>query len=157
MITNVYMKENKVFIALGTNLGNREENLNTAISEIAKFATIKAKSSIYETDPVGYRHQGKFLNMAIEIHTTLEPKELLTNLQQIENKMGRVRKIKNGPRIIDLDILLYEDQIIKSEGLDIPHPLMTERKFVLEPLNEIASDVIYPLTGVTIYTIYKNL
>ena len=151
------MKENKVFIALGTNLGNREENLETAMTEIAKFVTIIAKSSIYETDPVGYANQGKFLNMVIEIHTTLDPKELLNQLQGIEDKMGRTRETKNGPRIIDLDILLYEDQIIKSEGLEIPHPRMTERKFVLQPLNEIASNVRYPLTGETIAQIYKKL
>lgn len=147
----------RVFLALGTNLNNREENLHRAILEISEIATIIAKSSIYETDPVGYIDQERFLNMAIEIETNLKPKELLNQLLQIEQKMGRVREIKNGPRIIDLDILLYEDQIIKSTELQIPHPLMTERKFVLEPLNEIAGDVIYPLTGEKISTIYQKL
>lgn len=147
----------QAFLALGTNLGDREKNLQTAISEIEKFATVEKKSSIYQTDPVGYLKQGKFLNMAIEIHTTLRPNRLIFKLHEIELKMGRTREIKNGPRTIDLDILLYEDQIIKSVELEIPHPRTIERKFVLEPLNEIASDVIYPLTGETIATIYRKL
>ena len=134
------MKENKtVFIALCTNIGNRKQNLQAALEKIAEATKITKESSIYETNPVGYKEQGKFLNMAIEIETELSPVELMTALHEIEHKMGRNRDtgIKNGPRIIDLDILLYGNEKIDKPNLKIPHPRMHEREFVLKPLSEI--------------------
>jgi 2-amino-4-hydroxy-6-hydroxymethyldihydropteridine diphosphokinase len=148
---------NTSFICLGTNQGDREKNLKTALKEIEKFCKIKKKSSIYETEPVEYKNQGEFLNMIIEIKTDISPTTLLKNLQKIENKMGRIREIKNGPRIIDLDILFYEDKIINTQNLKIPHPKLHERKFVLIPLEEIAPNKIHPKIKKDIRTILKNL
>ncbi len=137
------MKENKkIYIALGSNLGNRNKNLETSLKEISKFAEITKKSSIYETKPIGYKDQGDFLNMVIEIETELSPTDLMIKLHEIEHKMGRTRRKKNGPRTIDLDILLYKDEIVSEPNLKIPHPRMYKRKFVLEPLAEIAPHII---------------
>ncbi|MFH1533587.1 MAG: 2-amino-4-hydroxy-6-hydroxymethyldihydropteridine diphosphokinase [Nitrospirota bacterium] len=134
------MKENKVFIGIGTNIGDKGQNIENALIEIGKIATIKKKSSIHETKPVGYENQGDFFNMAIEIETDLSPIDLIIKLQEIEHKMGRVRDIKNGPRIIDLDILTYGNEIINEPNLTIPHPRMFERDFVMKPLKEITND-----------------
>ena len=134
------MKENKVFIGIGTNVGDRGQNIENALFEINKIASIKKKSSTHETKPVGYKNQGDFFNMAIEIETQLKPIDLIIKLQEIEHKMGRVRNIKNGPRIIDLDILTYGDEIINEPDLIIPHPRMLERDFVMKPLKEITDD-----------------
>ncbi len=133
------MENKKIYLGLGTNLDNRRENLKIALKEIAIFAKIKNKSSIYETEPVGYKDQGKFLNMVIEIEADLSPQELIIRLHEIEHKMGRDRskEIKNGPRIIDLDILLYGNKKIDEPHLKIPHPRMHKREFVLKPLSEI--------------------
>lgn len=129
--------KNKSYIGIGTNLGDRNQNIKTAIKKITKFGKIIKKSSIYETDPIGYKNQGKFLNLVIEIETELNPEKLLKTLQKIEKRMGRTRTFKNGPRIIDLDILLYNDEKIDKPTLKIPHPRMRKRKFVLKPLSEI--------------------
>lgn len=128
---------NKSYIGIGTNRGDRHQNITTALQKITKFAKITNKSSIYETDPMGYKNQGKFLNLVIEIETELKPEELLEKLLRVEQEMGRIRTIKNGPRIIDLDILLYNDEKINKPNLKIPHPKMNEREFVLKPLSEI--------------------
>ncbi len=156
-IVSANTKGKKAYIALGTNLGNRDENLKTVLKEIKKIANITKKSSIYETDPIGYKDQGKFLNMAIEIQTQLSPIDLIVKLQEIEHKMGRVRTIENGPRIIDLDILLYRNEIINEKNLKIPHPRMHSRKFVLEPLNEIAQNVIHPKLNLSINTLWTKI
>jgi len=150
------MKENKVYLALGTNLGKRKENLKTALAEITQFAKIEKESTIYETEPVGYKDQGMFLNMVIEISTELSAREFILKLQEIENKMGRVREIQNGPRTIDLDILLYNQEKISQKNLEIPHPRMHERIFVLQPLNEIAENIIHPTLNQTINQIYES-
>lgn len=138
---NAPTMSNKIYIGIGTNMGNRQHNLETALHEIAEFSTITKKSSIYETEPVGFKPQPDFLNMVIEIDSELTPSQLIIKLQEIEHKMGRVREIKNGPRIIDLDILLYNDLVIKHPNLIIPHPRLTQRRFVLEPLFEIAPEI----------------
>jgi 2-amino-4-hydroxy-6-hydroxymethyldihydropteridine diphosphokinase len=134
------MKENKVYIGIGTNIGDRGQNIENALSEIEKFASIKNKSSIHETKPVGLEDQGDFYNMVIEIKTDIPPIDLIIKLQEIEHKMGRVRSIKNGPRIMDLDILTYGDEVINEPNLIIPHPRMLERDFVMKPLKEISND-----------------
>lgn len=130
--------KDKIYIGLGTNLGDREQNLQIALKELSNFSKITKSSSIHETRPVGYKNQNDFLNMVIEIETDLSPTELIIRLQEVEHKMGRVKIIKNGPRIIDLDILLYGKKKIYEPNLIIPHPRMYKREFVLKPLAEIA-------------------
>ena len=133
------MKANSVFIGLGTNLGNRKQNLKKALIELKTFIKITHKSSVYESKPVGYKNQPDFLNMVIEGQTTLAPRKLLASLQKVEKKLGRKKTFKNGPRIIDLDILFYEHTILRQHDLIIPHPEIPNRAFVLIPLAEIAA------------------
>lgn len=130
---------NEAYLGLGSNLGDRKGNLQGAIELISNHPEINILklSSIYETKPFGYTEQPNFLNMVIAISTTLEPKELLTALLNIENELGRKRDLHWGPRTIDIDILLYENRVIDLEDLQIPHPYLTERLFVLIPLSEI--------------------
>jgi len=139
-------KREKVFLGLGSNLGDRQSYLDAACRELAAHPLIRIiqTSSLYETEPVGYQEQGWFLNQVVEIETTLEPKELLSFTQGMENKLGRKRLIRWGPRVIDLDILLYGNSVINTTALIIPHPRMYERQFVLVPLAEIAPDIIHP-------------
>lgn len=152
------MRENNiVYIALGSNLGNREKYLEKTIKKISEFAQITKKSSIYETKPVGYKDQGDFLNMVIEITTQLRPYELLKKLQKIETSLKRKREIKNGPRTIDLDIIFYNYEIINEKNLKIPHPEMHKRNFVLNPLVEIAPFMIHPVLKQNILSLQKDL
>ncbi len=136
-----------IYISLGTNIGNRYQNLLTAIQEIKKTGEIIKKSSIYETEPIGLKKQSNFLNMIIKIKTNLSPIELIFCLQEIEHKMGRnkEKELKNGPRIIDLDILFYKKEIIKNKNLKIPHPKLHKRNFILTPLKEISPNLIHPI------------
>lgn len=131
--------KNQAYISLGTNIGDREDFLQKAIHEIEQHVDIKVEqiSSIYETDPVGYLDQDAFLNLVIKISTNLTPLELLEVTQNIEQNLGRKRELRWGPRTIDLDILLYNQENIEVEHLRIPHPRMFERSFVLIPLKEI--------------------
>ncbi len=131
--------KNRVFIGLGSNIGEREKYIFDAIRHISRMPDTEVirMSNIYETEPVGYTEQDRFLNMAVCIVTGLEPLELLERLQHIENLLGRKRTVRWGPRTIDLDILLYEDLRLELPQLVIPHPRMFERAFVLIPLSEI--------------------
>lgn len=140
------MTDNIVYIGIGTNKGEKLENINAAISLIVKIPStgLLSQSSIYETKPYGYLEQCNFLNLAIKIKTGLALKSLLKELQSIEQKLGRIKTIKWGPRIIDLDILFYNDEIISEEEIKIPHPGIAERDFVLVPLKEIGPDFIHP-------------
>jgi 2-amino-4-hydroxy-6-hydroxymethyldihydropteridine diphosphokinase len=134
------------FLGLGSNLGDRRRNLRRAIALLeGSGAKILARSSLYQTQPVGYDDQPWFINQVIEVESDLAPRELLGLLQSIEKKMGRTKTLPNGPRLIDLDILLAEDTILDTPDLTIPHPRMAARNFVLVPLNEIAPDVIHPV------------
>lgn len=135
------------YIALGSNLGNKQENLQLAIDKINKSEKNKVTkiSHFYETEPVGYIDQDKFLNGAIEIKTLYTPKELIEYLLDIEGQLKRVRTIPLGPRTIDLDVLLYDNIITSFEEIIIPHPRMHERVFVLRPLKDIAPYVIHPI------------
>ncbi|HET7521963.1 MAG TPA: 2-amino-4-hydroxy-6-hydroxymethyldihydropteridine diphosphokinase [Bacillales bacterium] len=134
------------YIGLGTNLGDRKSHLHRALRllDSHRHVVVERLSSIYETDPVGYLNQEKFLNMAAKVSTTLTPNELLDVISHIERELGRKRAVRWGPRTIDLDILLYDRLHIKTERLQIPHPRMCERAFVLIPLAEIAPDVCIP-------------
>ncbi len=151
------METNTVYIALGSNLGDREDNLRKALDEISGFAEIKQKSKIIETEPEGYKEQNFFLNMVIAVQTNLTAFELLEKLQETEQKMGRIRKIKNGPRTIDLDILFFNDETIKTPDLEIPHPRLHKRVFVLNPMNEVAPEIIHPILKKSIKTLKNEL
>ncbi|MGG2067647.1 2-amino-4-hydroxy-6-hydroxymethyldihydropteridine diphosphokinase [Bacillus sp. S14(2024)] len=134
---------NVVYIALGSNMDNRHMYLSQAIELLHKHPAIEVEdvSSVYETDPVGYIEQEKFLNLVIKISTNLLPQELLMVTQRVENELGRKREIKWGPRTIDLDILLYNHENIEAENLIVPHPRMFERAFVIVPLMEINQEM----------------
>jgi 2-amino-4-hydroxy-6-hydroxymethyldihydropteridine pyrophosphokinase len=130
---------NEAYVALGSNLGDREQTLRQAIEQLSSREGIRVDrvSDIYETDPVGYTDQPAFLNMAVAVRTTLTPDDLLTALLDIEQQLGRVRDIRWGPRTADLDLLLYEDVSMDTERLTLPHPRMMERAFVLVPLCDV--------------------
>jgi 2-amino-4-hydroxy-6-hydroxymethyldihydropteridine diphosphokinase len=148
---------NRVFIGVGSNLGDKIGNCRKALNEIAAFAEIVKISSLYETEPVGNEEQPNFINCAAEIRTDLSPHELLTRLNQAENKLGRVREEKWGPRTIDLDIIFYNDLVMRDNNLIIPHPRAHLRRFVLEPICEIAPGFIHPELGVSVIELLKKL
>lgn len=133
---------NTVYLSLGTNIGDREANLKLAVKLLTDMPSMNVRdvSSIYETAPVGFLNQAAFLNIAVRLTTTLHATEMLSACQQIESELGRVRDIRWGPRIIDLDILLYNHENIETESLIVPHERMFERAFVLVPLLEIAKE-----------------
>ncbi|MGB1252782.1 MAG: dihydropteroate synthase [Candidatus Promineifilaceae bacterium] len=139
-----------VFLGIGTNLGEREQNLMQALARLRHFATIEALSPIYVTPPWGVLEQPDFLNLCVQITTALAPLELLARLKQIEQTLGRVASERWGPRLIDIDILLVDDLVFSAETLTIPHAHMRERAFVLVPLNDIAPNLIDPQTKQTI-------
>lgn len=134
---------NIVYLSLGSNIGDRAEYLHKAVQLLNRHEEISVQkiSSIYETKPVGYTNQDYFLNIALRISTSLTPNKLLAYTQHIENELGRIREIHWGPRTIDLDILLYNNENIEAESLIIPHPRMNERAFVLAPLYEIHQEL----------------
>jgi 2-amino-4-hydroxy-6-hydroxymethyldihydropteridine diphosphokinase len=141
----------KVYIAIGTNLGDRRENCKRALTLLAGSGICVLKSSsVYETEPWGVEEQPMFLNMVVEAETSLKPLELLSELKSIEEGMGRVEPGRWGPRLMDLDILLYEAIVLDEPDLVIPHPLLHERDFVLTPLLEIAPEVWHPILRKTI-------
>jgi len=148
-----------VYISLGSNMGSKRENLAQAVELISNIPGVKLKnrSSLYETEPWGKTDQDKFLNQVIEIETSLPPRELLKELQDIEINMGRQRKEKWGPRIIDLDILLYGNEVLDDPQLTIPHPRMRERLFVLVPLAEIGADLRFPDNGATVREVLSSV
>lgn len=149
---------NLIYLSLGSNLGDREKNLETALSELENEGiVILKKSSIYETAPWGYEKQPEFLNMAMEGLTLLGPYDLLKLIKEIESKMGRKKTIKYGPRVIDIDIIFYNNIILKSKVLTIPHPLMHKREFVLKPLCEIVPDFIHPELKLSVKEMLDNL
>ena len=139
-----------VYLSLGSNLGDRAANLRAAIDRLGRVGRVVAVSSFYETEPVEVTDQPWFLNCAVRLETEKMPRQLLAALLEIERQMGRRRDRKKGPRVIDLDILLFGSSVIQTRGLTIPHPAMHERRFVLEPLAEIAPDVRHPVRKQTI-------
>jgi len=146
----VEKKGHAVFVSLGTNLGDREANLRMALEQMAEGVAITATSSIYETPPWGVVDQPAFLNQVVGGITLFSPFKLLTIMKNIEEKMGRVKTFRFGPRLIDLDILLYDDRQVCKPRLTIPHPRMCQRAFVLVPLAEITPDALIPGTGMTV-------
>jgi 2-amino-4-hydroxy-6-hydroxymethyldihydropteridine diphosphokinase len=135
-----------VYLSLGSNLGDREGNLRAALDRLKP----ERVSRIYETEPVDLRAQPNFLNLAAELKTPLMPMQLLAHTQRIERELGRVRTVPKGPRTIDIDILFYGSSVIRSAKLDVPHPRLHERRFVLAPLAELAPDLRHPVTHQTV-------
>jgi 2-amino-4-hydroxy-6-hydroxymethyldihydropteridine diphosphokinase len=134
-----------IFLSLGSNIGERAENIARAIAELPRRGVrVVKRSSLYETEPVEFLAQGWFLNCVVDVETELGPAELMRALLEIERGMGRERVLPKGPRIIDMDILLFGALVVREAELEIPHPRMAERRFVLVPLVEIAADVVHP-------------
>ena len=146
-----------VYLSLGSNLGDRQSNLRNAIGRLLELGDVVEVSSLYETEPVEITDQPWFLNCAVAVRTELMPREFLAGILAIEKSMGRVRTQPKGPRVIDIDILLFGQQTINTPELTVPHPAMTVRRFVLEPLAEIGPDVVYPTTKKTIRELLKAL
>ncbi len=134
-----------MYLSLGSNLGDREANLRSAIAALDALGKVTAVSSFYETEPVEFRAQPWFLNCAVAMETELMPKQFLARMQVIEQQLGRKRVQPKGPRTIDLDILLFGNSVVATPALVVPHPAMHERRFVLEPLAEIAPDARHPV------------
>jgi 2-amino-4-hydroxy-6-hydroxymethyldihydropteridine diphosphokinase len=146
-----------VYIALGTNLGDRSGNLRAAIHALAPDVTVLAESHIYETPPWGYEDQPPFLNMVVKAETDLEPGALLRHLKGLEADLGREKSIRWGPRLIDLDILFYDDRVIQSPPLVIPHPRLHERGFVLVPLADVAPEFMHPVLGKRVWELLTGV
>lgn len=146
-----------VYLGLGTNLGDRKQNISKAIEAISLKMSISKQSSLYETTAWGYTNQPDFLNQVIQVETNLSPLRLLNFLKKTEVKLGRVENFRYGPRLIDIDILFYDDLIKTTSRLQIPHPRIPERAFVLVPLNEIAPGYVHPVLKKTIAELLTKL
>ena len=141
----------RVYLALGSNLGDRQANIESALKLLdERSVRVRRVSSLYRTEPIGYIAQPWFVNCAAEVATDLMPLQLLRRCQAIQREMGRRPGPRNGPRLIDIDILLYENVVMQSPEVTIPHPRMAERRFVLVPLSEIAADAEHPVTRQTV-------
>jgi len=144
------MKEHIVYLALGTNLGDRSANLKQAIAALTPQLEVKAKSRVYETPPWGFEEQPRFLNQVVKANTYLDPEPLLKHLKRLEVALGRQESFPNGPRLIDIDLLFYDNLVLNRPSLVIPHPRLHERGFVLLPLLDIAPNLVHPVQQKTV-------
>jgi 2-amino-4-hydroxy-6-hydroxymethyldihydropteridine diphosphokinase len=144
------MADHIVYLGLGSNLGDRMANLKTAINNLTPQLQVMEQSSVYETPPIGFTDQPEFLNQVVKAESYEKPEALLAHLKRLEIVLGRQPGVPNGPRLIDIDILFYDDLVLNTPSLAIPHPRLAERGFVLMPLNEIASDLVHPTLQLTI-------
>jgi 2-amino-4-hydroxy-6-hydroxymethyldihydropteridine diphosphokinase len=149
----------RIFIAVGSNAGDREHNLEQAKKNLGGIRGIQLKKSspVYETEPVGGPPQGKFLNAVWEGEADIPAPALLACLLEVEKKMGRERTLPNGPRVIDLDLLFYGGEVIRRAGLTVPHPRLQERGFVLEPLKDLAPDFLHPVFHASVRQLWERL
>jgi len=146
-----------VYLGLGSNLGDRKQNLSRALELMSQKLDIEKLSSIYETEPEGFTQQPLFLNAVCRISTEMDPEELLEFIKDIEYQLGRRPSFPNAPRPVDIDILFYDDRIVNSQALIIPHPRLAQRAFVLVPLAEIGPEAVNPANGVPVSQLVKNL
>lgn len=144
------MENHIVYLALGSNLGDRRENLRQAVASLSPQMVVKAKSRVYETPPWGFEDQPMFLNQAVKAETYLDPQPLIKHLKRLEIALGRRESFQNGPRLIDIDILFYDDLVLDTPLLTLPHPRLHERAFVLLPMLDIAPELVHPVTHKTI-------
>jgi len=150
-----------LYLSIGTNLGDRQSNLKTAITLIGRrMGTVQAVSKVVETEPWGFQSPNTFLNQALQVTTDMNPVDALKAAQAIEREMGRASKSHNSmyaDRLIDIDLIFFDDQVIELPGLKIPHPLMHKRQFVLEPLSEIAPEIVHPLLHKTVREMFEEI
>jgi len=151
------LKPVRIYLGLGSNMGDRRQNLQDALSLLSQQVRLTMVSPIYDTAPVGNTEQSRFLNLVCEAYTLMKPIELLITVKEIEKTIGREPGPVNSPRPIDIDLLLYGNEAINTAGLIIPHSRMTERAFVLAPLADIAPDLVHPVTGKRIKELLKAL
>ncbi|WP_297453462.1 2-amino-4-hydroxy-6-hydroxymethyldihydropteridine diphosphokinase [Persephonella sp.] len=147
----------KIFLALGSNIGNRQENINQAIRFLSKEITDIKRAPIYESKAVGYEDQPDFLNTVISGYTDLSPEELLNFVKKVEKQTGRIKRFRWGPREIDIDIIFYGNLVIEKDNLIIPHPRIQERDFVLKPLCDLEPEFIHPVLKKTVLELLNNL
>ena len=147
----------RIYLSLGSNVGDREGNLRKAVERLASDdVRVLRRSRIYETEPVDYEDQAWFLNQVVEADTALFPMQLLTRIGRVEHELGRVRTRRNGPRTIDIDIVLYAAAVVNTPRLEIPHPRMAERRFVLVPLAELAPKLRHPVTHRSVHQMLES-